>query len=727
MRGRILAISAGAALSVLTALTISAHSVENSVSARAHAEAMGSAALLAARLEALLGESGTLLRALAIAPAGRPLDASACEPLDAVRRSIAVASRATPLLLSGSDGSVICGDQWRDLPAGLSFGGLAGQAARAPGRAVARILTGGPGAPPSIALAVAFGPDASAVLVDPDIATRLPAPAAPSVLVRQPAVYFVDQATGVVMPASPVEAWRPADGDWVLALLRQAGAAAEAGVELEGEGAAVGKGGVLATAKVAWPAASVISVAIIDRPRPLAVLGPAALSGLTAALAIILAGAGLLCRTGRPVAVALEDLAAYGRAVMSDGRAPPGHPGFATAPRAIREIAGALDRLQASRRAAEHAAEQRREELFRVFDAGRDALLIVDERGRISEANRTACTVYRYARDELVGLACDRLTVPAGGATLGEFVARARAGRPFEVKARHRRRDGTDFDAEVSGQAMGFAGTTVVLATVRDVTDRMLSAERLRNAERMETLGFLTGRVAHDFGNLLQVILLNLELLEPHLRGDDRVEQIRGATVGAATRGADLIRQLLAFASRQPLAPERLEVAAVLDEMRAILLRRLDRGVRLTIQAETGLPAVYADRVQLEAAIMNLVVNAQDAMPAGGEVTVRVSGSAEEARGRVSGRQGDARGRRCVTIEVTDTGSGMSPEVRARIFEPFFTTKPMGKGVGLGLSSVFGFVRQSGGDVEVESQPQRGSTFRIRLPAEEAAGGSNIP
>jgi len=247
-----------------------------------------------------------------------------------------------------------------------------------------------------------------------------------------------------------------------------------------------------------------------------------------------------------------------------------------------------------------------------------------------------------------------------------------------------------------------------------DVTARVQAEEVARQAQKMEVVGQLTGGVAHDFNNLLQVISSNLDLLLPAVKDDKKaVRRLRNAMAGA-TRGAGLTRQLLAFARRQPLAPQALNLGRLLTQMEDLLRRTLGERVEIETIVAGGLWNALADPTQLEQAILNLAINARDAMPEGGKLTIELSNAFLDDD--YSRRNADVPPGQYVMLACTDTGSGMPPEVAARAFEPFFTTKPEGRGTGLGLSQIYGFVKQTGGHVTIYSEPGQGTTVKMYLP-----------
>ena len=268
--------------------------------------------------------------------------------------------------------------------------------------------------------------------------------------------------------------------------------------------------------------------------------------------------------------------------------------------------------------------------------------------------------------------------------------------------------------ANPNGVSDRFAGT------MQDITDRRMIEQQLAQAQKMEAIGNLTGGMAHDFNNGLGVIIGNLDLLRRLITADPTATELCNEAYGGAVRCAELIRQLLAFARRQPLRPRRIDVNALAATTANLLRRTLGEHITLCLQAGTSLCPVVADPVQLQVALTNLANNARDAMPKGGYLNITTKMMDVDAHN--AGLHPEVSPGPYVVIEVSDNGTGMAPDILANVFEPFFTTKGPGQGTGLGLSMVFGFVKQSGGHVTASSEPGQGSTFRIYLPCTPDAG-----
>lgn len=362
-----------------------------------------------------------------------------------------------------------------------------------------------------------------------------------------------------------------------------------------------------------------------------------------------------------------------------------------------------------------------------TFDSSRDAILILDARQRVTRANRAAETIFQRSLEEILGRDFWEL---AGGDTQGassrapEEVFPGRAGEVMEFKY------GDRWLAIVTDPVQGPADTaTAFIAHVRDVTDRKrMELERNRletqllQAQKLEAIGRLAGGLAHDFNNMLSVILgCGEQLLEQLHSGDPLAEDVR-EIVEAARRSAAMTRQLLAFSKRQPLKPEVVSLNQHLKEMERMLRRLIGEDIRLELSLKDDLAPVSVDPGQIDQVILNLVVNARDAMPEGGELTIETDNV--ELDSSYAAVHPEVVPGSYVLLAVTDTGRGMEAEVKDRIFEPFFTTKGGEKGTGLGLSTAYGIVKQSGGHIWVYSEPGRGTTFKVYLPRTEAVAGT---
>jgi PAS domain S-box-containing protein len=306
-----------------------------------------------------------------------------------------------------------------------------------------------------------------------------------------------------------------------------------------------------------------------------------------------------------------------------------------------------------------------------------------------------------------------------------QLFAREFAGESLrDVRIRRRHRDGAGRWVEISYSSATLYGADGkvrgIIYIAEDITERRAAEERLRQAQRMESVGQLAGGIAHDFNNLLTVVIGNLELVEE--QGEDA--QARGLLIGraihAALRGAELTQRLLAYARQQPLQPLSVDLNQLVGSLDMMLNRTLGETVTLKSKLMAGLWACRVDPGQLENAILNLAINARDAMPQGGTIVIETANAVLDAE--YAARNPDVAPGEYVRLSVSDQGIGMTPEVLARAFEPYFTTKEIGKGSGLGLSMVYGFVKQSGGHISLYSEPGHGTTVSLYLPRERRLG-----
>lgn len=349
------------------------------------------------------------------------------------------------------------------------------------------------------------------------------------------------------------------------------------------------------------------------------------------------------------------------------------------------------------------------------------AIYMLDTTGRVVTWNKGAERIKGYSSEEIIGQDFTRFYTEEDQRNNLPAIAltQARLHGRHEMEGWRVRSDGTRFWASVvldaiydDGQLVGFAKIT------RDMTERRKVEEQLRQAQKMEAIGQLTGGVAHDFNNLLIVILGNLETLQRQLQHDEiDVQRLKRSADGAmrgARRAASLTQRLLAFSRRQPLEPKPVDVNKLVANMSELLRRTLGEQISIETVHAGGLWKTHADPNQLESAILNLAVNARDAMPEGGRLTIETA-NAHLDEGYVS-RQVEVAPGQYVVLAITDTGVGMTREVLTQAFEPFFTTKDVGHGTGLGLAQVYGFVKQTGGHVKIYSEVGQGTTVRIYLP-----------
>ena len=287
----------------------------------------------------------------------------------------------------------------------------------------------------------------------------------------------------------------------------------------------------------------------------------------------------------------------------------------------------------------------------------------------------------------------------------------------FEATLLHR--NGDQIRIEASSTALQLGGRTIINNFVKDVTQKRAAEEQLIQAQKMEAVGQLTGGIAHEFNNMLTVITGTIEILADAVKDDPPLATITKLISEAADRGAVLTSSLLSFARKQALQPAEIDVNELLEEVAKLLLATFDKTIEIVSRLDRNVWLAFADRGQLSAALLNLAINARDAMLDGGKLTLttrNVVFGVREAVAVGAGYAGDY-----VEIEIADTGTGIPQAILERIFDPFFSTKDVGKGTGLGLSMVFGFVKQSGGGIKVTSEEGRGTIFRIYLPKAETS------
>jgi PAS domain S-box-containing protein len=373
-----------------------------------------------------------------------------------------------------------------------------------------------------------------------------------------------------------------------------------------------------------------------------------------------------------------------------------------------------------ARKNAEEALRVSETQYRALFEQSPLAKFLYDcETLRFLAVNESAIGHYGYSRDEFLSMGLEDIRpsedVPG-------FLASARAIEPGTTHVgfrRHMKKDGTVIDVEVTVHKFVLDGRPCCLAVALDVTERNRMEAQIRQAQKMEAIGSLAGGVAHDFNNILSVILSYSHMLAADLKPGDPMRDDLEEITGAGERAADLTRQLLAFSRQQVLRPRLLDLNGVIGGISKMLRRLVGEDVEMSVVSGAGLGTVSADPGQVEQVLMNLVVNARDAMPKGGKLTIETANVALDAS--YAARHTGVQPGRYVMLAVTDSGWGMDAPTRERIFEPFFTTKEQGKGTGLGLSTVFGIVQQSGGNIWVYSEPGEGTTIKVYLPQADPA------
>ena len=363
------------------------------------------------------------------------------------------------------------------------------------------------------------------------------------------------------------------------------------------------------------------------------------------------------------------------------------------------------------------STDHRRLQAF--FDHALDGILIANDDGLYVDANLAACEILGYSREELLGRAPWHLAPDPpendAHAMWREFLQVGEMRGIYQM----RRGDGAIRDLSFAARASVLPG--LHMSIIRDVTDQRRLERELRGAQRMEAIGRLAGGVAHDFNNLLTVILgFTSEALEQH-PDDPQLQFLLGEVKRAGERAADMTRQLLAFSRRQTVQPRRFDLNATVQSMSAMLPRLIGEDVHFEIHLAGAPVTVESDPGQIEQVVTNLVVNARDAMPRGGRLTIatRITRDPQSSSFIIPpGEYGE--------LTVTDTGEGIAPEHIGSIFEPFFTTKASGKGTGLGLATVYGIVKQAGGYITVDSTVGHGATFRLLLPLRAATSAPSL-
>jgi len=385
----------------------------------------------------------------------------------------------------------------------------------------------------------------------------------------------------------------------------------------------------------------------------------------------------------------------------------------------INHMLDALQKSQAEREMPEQARAQAQEELKAVLDTVGEGIFTTDANGIVLMVNPEAQRIWGYSQDEMIGMHLRELVAePYRTSHLPDFTAQPSVpsnrniGKRLEIEGL--KKGGSTFALELQVNPTPMGNRRFYSGAASDITERKRLEAHLVQSQKMDSVGRLAGGVCHDFNNLLTLILGYIQMSREQVLSTNPVANYLGEAEKAAQRAAFLTNQLLSFSRHQVVEPTVVDLNRVVFDTDKMLRQFIGKEIELVVLPGQYLPSVKADPANLHQVVMNLVINARDAMPQGGKITISTA--------TVDGGQGTDKGwedaeQIYVMLSVADTGIGMSDEVKAHLFEPFFTTKPMGQGTGLGLSTCYSIVRRSGGHIEVESQPGKGTNFKVYLPA----------
>lgn len=392
--------------------------------------------------------------------------------------------------------------------------------------------------------------------------------------------------------------------------------------------------------------------------------------------------------------------------------------------RMMRGFCDLAEKLDRSGRAEREMAVR----LENILDNTLDGLLTIDSDGTIEQYNKACERIFGYSAQEAVG---ENVTILMPESYRNRHDDYLRAYREtgetsilgFNRELEGQRKNGEIFPLDLSVSEVRLRDRIIFSGIVRDITARKRAEEQLIHAQKMEAMGQLSGGIAHDFNNLLTIIFGNTRLLRKLLEEgstdfsayEEKVETIRKT----AQRGADLVKRMTVFSRQRSFSPETVDINALIEDMRDLLERSLGEMIEIQTFLDEALWSIRIDPVMLEHVLINMAVNARDAMPDGGVLRIETRNAAIDGSDNFAQGSDIAPGD-YVVMTVSDTGTGMTQDVRQKIFDPFFTTKEAGKGTGLGLSMAYGFIAEAGGDICVESVPGCGTTFRVYLPGAEA-------
>lgn len=376
-------------------------------------------------------------------------------------------------------------------------------------------------------------------------------------------------------------------------------------------------------------------------------------------------------------------------------------------------------------------AQEHKAFLHGIMDNITDGLITIDEHGIIDSFNHTAELMFGYTAEHACGQNISILMPDPYQSQHDSYISNyLKTGKGGVIGIGHREvlgqhRDGPTFPLDLNVSVMKAGGKRRFIGNVRDITQRKETEKQLQQAQKMEAIGHLTGGIAHDFNNMLTAIIGNIELAKEFANKNSEIQKYTDLALRASFRAANLTQRLLAFSRKQALQPEVTDVNGLVPDMAELMRRSLGERVEIEIVLSGGLWPAIVDKSQLENALLNLAINARDAMPDGGKLTIETANTRLDQE--YAERHEEVSPGQYVMIAVTDNGTGMPPEVIDHVFEPFYTTKEIGKGSGLGLSMVYGFLKQSGGHIKIYSEVEQGTTIKLYLPKAMSTGQTSRP
>jgi PAS domain S-box-containing protein len=354
-----------------------------------------------------------------------------------------------------------------------------------------------------------------------------------------------------------------------------------------------------------------------------------------------------------------------------------------------------------------------------LFENATDGIIVLDRNGIIVNANEKVCEMHGFSKEALVGAHLKLLEEEVDKVKIAERMRRILAGESLVYETRHNKKDGTPIDLEISAKGITIGDELYIQSFYRDITERKKFQEHLLQSQKMESIGVLAGGIAHDFNNILTAILGHTEIIRRNSVLDVKSTTSLGVIEDASRRAGRMISKLLGFARKSKYEIVPLNLNDVVYDTIKLLERVIDKSIEMTVELDSHLPLVQGDTNQIEQIVMNLMVNARDAMARGGRIVIKTAvvdikqGMQDVPAYILAGEY--------VVLSIADTGMGIPEDIINKIFEPFFTTKERGKGTGLGLSMVYGAIKEHKGYITVQSEPGTGTVFTVYLPASRTA------